>query len=248
MLPLVLYDIPSKLPGDTWSPNPAKSRFVLGYKNLPFTTTWVEYPDIAPTLKEIGALPTKRLDGTEQYTLPVLSDPNTSAMVSDSWDIAEYLDATYPEKPIFPKDSKGVIKAFESAVIALQGDSERLTYLRTRQIVNGRSLEYFTTTREAGIGETIDRWSPEGPMRDTHWAIIEKCFLGSAKTWYEKVEGRWLMGNTFSYADIVFAARLFWFKRIFQDNEWQRIASLHHNGKWGELLADVEKECDLIME
>ena len=261
MLPLVLYDIPSKLPGNRWSPNPAKprcgrtapvvlclfnerSRFVLGYKDLPFETVWVEFPDIAPKFKEIGASPLKRPDGTEQYTVPVLSDPNTGALITDSWVIAEYLDKTYPEKPIFPDGSKGLISAFDSALEALGGASFRFSLLRTSQILNERSQEYFITTREVALGDKVDEWSPEGPQRDAHWEIIEKQYYDSAKRWYDKVEGKWVMGDTFSYADIILAARSLWFKRVYLDDEWKRIASLH-DGKWEKLLAEVEKECNL---
>ena len=59
-------------------------RFILSYKNLPFDTVWVEGPDIAPTLKQIGASPNKRSDGSEWYTVPVLDDPNTGAIVTNS--------------------------------------------------------------------------------------------------------------------------------------------------------------------
>ena len=96
-------------------------RFILGYKNLPFDTVWLAIPDVAPTLKEIGASPNKLPDGSERYTVPTLSDPNTGAIVTDSWVIAEYLDKTYPEKPIFPPGSKGPISALDSALLALGG-------------------------------------------------------------------------------------------------------------------------------
>ena len=261
MLPLVLYDIPSKLPDNRWSPNPAKPRyestaprsivsfnerlrFVLGYKNLPFETVWVEYPDIAPKLKEIGASANKLRDGREQYTVPVLSDPNTGALITDSWVIAEYLDKTYPEKPVFPEGSKGLITAFDSALEALEGDSFKFSLLRTSQNLNERSREYFVATREVAMGAKVDEWSPEGPTRDAHWKIIEKSYYDSAKAWYDKVEGKWVMGDTFCYADIILAARSLWFKRVYHDDEWQKIASLH-DGKWERLLAEVEKECNL---
>ncbi|KAG9313917.1 hypothetical protein JVU11DRAFT_4689 [Chiua virens] len=244
MLPIVLYDIPSKLPGKSWTPNPARPRFVLSYKNLPFETVWVEYPDIAPRLKEIGASPNTLTDGRVQYTVPVISDPNTGAIVTDSWEIAEYLDKTYPEKPIFPKGSKGLIKAFDAALLPLAGDSFRFSILRSSQILNERSLEYFIPTREAYFGAKVDEWSPEGPTRDAHWALIEKSY-GIAKQFYDKGEGRWLMGDTFSYADITFAVRSQWLKKVFRADEWERIASLHGR-KWEKLLADVEKECNLV--
>ncbi|KAF8131631.1 hypothetical protein EV363DRAFT_1483139 [Boletus edulis] len=61
-------------------------------------------------MKEIGASPNKRPYGSEVYTLPVLSDPNTGAFITDSWATAVYLDETYPEKPVFPKGSRGLIR------------------------------------------------------------------------------------------------------------------------------------------
>lgn len=219
-----------------------RPRFVLGYKNLPFETVWVEYPDIASKFKEIGASPNRMSDGRELYTVPVLSDPNTDALITDSWAIAEYLDKTYPEKPIFPDGSKGLITAFDSALDALRGASFRFSLLRSSQILNERSREYFITTRQAAFGEKVDEWSPEGQTRDAHWEIIEKSFYGSAKRWYDKVEGKWVMGDTFSYADILLAVRSLWFKRVCHEDEWKRIASLH-DGFFERLLADVEKEC-----
>ncbi|KAF8131582.1 hypothetical protein EV363DRAFT_1330442 [Boletus edulis] len=245
MLPLVLYDLPSRLPGNSWSFNTAKPRFVLSYKNLPFNTVWVEYPDIAPMMKEIGASPDKRRDGSEQYTVPVLSDPNTGALITDSWTIAVYLDETYPEKPVFPKGSRGLIRSFDTAVGVLMSASFGFSILRVSEILNERSQEYFVTTREALLGEKVDEWSPEGPKRDAHWEAIEKKLYGSAKIWYEETGGKWVMGDTFSYADIILAVYSLWFKRIYRDDEWKRIASLH-GGKWGKLLAEVEKECNLV--
>lgn len=219
-------------------------RFILSYKKLPFDTVWVEYPDIELKLKEIGASPNKLPDGREMYSVPVLRDPNTGVIVTDSWAIAEYLEGNYAEKPVFPPGSQGLISAFDSALVTLGGDSFRFSLLRTTEILNERSLEYFIRTREAAYGEKAYEWSPEGPKRDTHWAIIEKSFYSSAKTWYDKVEGKWLMGDTFSYADIVLAVHTLFRKRVYRDDEWKRIVSLH-DGKWEKLLADVEKECNL---
>lgn len=221
-------------------------RFVLSYKNLPFTTIWVEYANITTKSKEIGASPTACPDGSKCFTLPILSDPNTGTVVSDSWDIAQYLDETYPEKPIFPNGSKGLIKAFEPRMAALLGASVKFILLRTRSALNDCSLEYWSGKKEEDIGGKVDEWSPEGPTRDSHWAIIETSFLGSARTWYDQVEGKWLMGDTFSYADIILAARLFWFKRVLLDDEWKRVASIR-DGNWGKFLADVERECNLVL-
>ncbi|KAI6038813.1 hypothetical protein EDC04DRAFT_2868204 [Pisolithus marmoratus] len=244
MIPLILYDIPSKLEGKYWSPNTTKSRFVLSYKGLPFRVEWVEFPDIAPRMQEIGARPNKLADGKEMYTLPVLSDPNTNALITDSWEIAEYLEKTYPEKPIFNNQSKGLIRAFDSAFVNIGRVAIAFAFLRVSQILNERSIEYFITTRETRLNQKISEFSPEGPKRDEHWTTLQRA-MGTCKEWYDKEGGKWLMGDVFSYADILVASGLFWFKRIMHDDEWEKILSWDE-GRWGKLLADVEKECELV--
>ncbi|KAI6154080.1 hypothetical protein BKA82DRAFT_998445 [Pisolithus tinctorius] len=244
MIPLILYEIPSKLEGNYWSPNPAKPRFVLGYKGLPFQLEWVEYADIASRMKEIGARQNKFPDGRELYTLPVLSDPNTGALVTDSWKIAEYLEETYPDKPIFSNKSKGLILAFDTAASNLWKAAITFPLLRSSEILNERNAKFFITAREAGLKEKFSEFSPEGPKRDEHWAIFERA-METCKEWYDSLEGKWLMGDVFSYADILIATRLFWFKRVLHDDEWEKIASWH-DGRWGTLLADVERECNVV--
>ncbi|KAL4075528.1 hypothetical protein J3A83DRAFT_4369686 [Scleroderma citrinum] len=244
MLPLILYDIPSNVEGNYWSPSTARPRYILGYKGLPFEVDWAEFPDIAPRMKEIGAAPSKRRDGSESYTLPVLRDPNTGAIVTDSWDIAVYLDNTYPEKPIFPKDTKGLIRVFDTAYTDQILPALKFLLLRSREILRQPSAEYYTTTREKYFNQTFGELSPEGPERDQHWSALEKGFA-TVKTWYDKTDGKWLMGSTFSYADILAASGLFWLKKVLHDDEWKRVAGWH-GGQWGRLLVDAERECKVV--
>ncbi|KAL4077577.1 hypothetical protein J3A83DRAFT_4388889 [Scleroderma citrinum] len=221
------------------------SRFVLSYKGLPFQIDWVELPDIAPRMKEIGASPGKHPDGSDHYTLPVLRDPNTGAVVTDSWDIAVYLENTYPEKPIFPKDTKGLIRAFNTAEVDQIVPIRKFLFLRAREIFTGRSAEYFTTTREKYFNQKFEEFSPEGsPERDQHWSSLEKAFT-TTKMWCNQSDGKWFMGNIFSYVDILAAARVFWLKKILHDDEWKRIARWH-DGMWERVLVDVERECKVV--
>jgi glutathione S-transferase len=97
------------------------SRYALKVKNLPFETIWVEGPDIAKTVIDIGGKPTgKKPDGSPLYTLPVIHDRNTSSIVSDSFEIARYLDKAYAETPSLllgiPTLHKGFTQAFDAAV------------------------------------------------------------------------------------------------------------------------------------
>ncbi|KAG1744385.1 hypothetical protein EDB19DRAFT_1927304 [Suillus lakei] len=234
MLSLVLYDILSELPGNNCSPNPAKPsllgpRFVLSYKDLPFVTLWVEYSDIPIAMKAIGAKPNKRRrDGSDVYTVPVLSDPNTGALITDSLEIASYLEKTYPEKPIFPNNSEPLIRAFDSAYMSL--------ILPGIKPIFARSTEFLIGARSADVPLPWD-------AKHEDWVLLEKGY-NTAYEWYQKNDGKWIMGDTFSYADIIVACYLLWYKRVVKEDEWTMISSWN-GGRWAQVLADVEKECKL---
>ncbi|KAI6026656.1 hypothetical protein BKA83DRAFT_4491111 [Pisolithus microcarpus] len=101
-----------------------------------------EYPDIAPRIKEIGARKNKLADDGEMYTLPVLSDAHTNALITDSREVAEYLGTTHPEKPNFSKD---LILVSDAAVFDLARAAITFPSLRASQVLNERSTEYFIT-------------------------------------------------------------------------------------------------------
>ncbi|KAJ8591903.1 hypothetical protein M405DRAFT_840225, partial [Rhizopogon salebrosus TDB-379] len=103
-------------------------------------------------LNDLGASPKKGFDGSDVYTLPVLHDPNTGALVDDSLGIAVYLEKAYPAKPIFPYGSKILIRVFDSGSAYLDG-----AHPAVRLILLGK-------------------FSPEGPKRDGDWTYLEQCF------------------------------------------------------------------------
>jgi glutathione S-transferase len=210
----------------------------LNYKNIPFVTIWVNYSEISIAMKSIGAKPSKRRDGSEVNTVPVLSDPNTGALITDSLKIASYLEKTYPEKPIFPNNSESLIHAFDSAYMSLIIPGFRPVFLRTAEALSPPNAKFFTEIRSKDIPLP---WDAED---DKNWGLLEKGY-NIAYEWYQKTDGKWIMGDTLSYADFVVAAQLLWYKRVLKEDEWARISSWN-GGKWAQLLADVEKECKLV--
>ncbi|KAG1822105.1 hypothetical protein EV424DRAFT_1472288 [Suillus variegatus] len=217
----------------------SRGQFVLSYKGLPFVTVWVEYADISIAMQAIGAKPDKRLDGTDVYPIPVLSDPNTGALITDSLKITSYLEKTYPEKPIFPNNSESAIREFNSAHLdQIITPSIKSIWVRSTEIMSPASVKFFTKAR------SIDIALPWDESYDEDWALLEKGYKNTVYEWYQKTDGKWFMGDTFSYADIVVACYLLWFKRVLKEDEWARISSWN-GGKWAQLLADVEKKCKL---
>ncbi|KAK0237553.1 hypothetical protein EDD85DRAFT_727496, partial [Armillaria nabsnona] len=73
-------------------------KYTLNLKSMPYQTAYVELPDIEALAKNIGAslTSTKPYGVSPFYTIPILQDGSTGAVVSDSVAIAGYLDKTYP--------------------------------------------------------------------------------------------------------------------------------------------------------
>jgi glutathione S-transferase len=71
-----------------------KIRLILDYKGLPYRKIQVT--------PGIGQIDLYRLSGQRQ--VPVLKDGNE--VIADSTAIAEYLDKTYPDRPVIPSDPK----------------------------------------------------------------------------------------------------------------------------------------------
>ncbi|KAG1864334.1 hypothetical protein F4604DRAFT_1782958 [Suillus subluteus] len=147
-------------------------------------------------MKAIGAKPNKRRDGSDVYTVPVLSDPNTGALVTDSLEIACYLEKTYPEKPIFPNNSEPMIRVFDSAYMSLILPSFKPMLPRTIEILSPASPKFFIGTLSVDVPFPLD------VNFDAEWKLLEKGY-NTAYKWYQKTDGKWIMGSTFSYADII---------------------------------------------
>jgi glutathione S-transferase len=92
-------------------------RIILNYKRIPFTTVWIEYADVGNTVAALGAPPSAHYpDGSPRYTVPTIYDPNTGRLVTDSVEIAKYLDEQYPERLVFPNGMADQQAAFAQSI------------------------------------------------------------------------------------------------------------------------------------
>jgi hypothetical protein len=83
---------------------------------------WIDYADVQPALKAIGAEPgTHHADGSPRYTVSTIFDPNTNKFVTDSVEIAKYLDKHYTERPVFLQGSEEEISQFVQGFIPAFG-------------------------------------------------------------------------------------------------------------------------------
>lgn len=169
---VILYDIPSIEPTEGWSLNPWKTRMVpcdaidaqltyhvltrfqiLNYKKVPYTTQWVEYPDIEPTLKGFGIPP--NLQNMNPYTSPAIKLGEEYIM--DSVPISEALEKRFPE-PSLHLDSPLLSKAKE--VLPPVFEALRGVWMpKVPNVLPPRSAEYFRRTRAAKFGLPLDEYA-----------------------------------------------------------------------------------------
>lgn len=220
-------------------------RYALNYKGVPYKTVWLDYLEIEPLCKKIGAKPTEtKADGvTPFYTLPVIHDQSTGAVVSDSFAIAAYLDATYPDAPtLIPAGTLALQSAFCHTVPTLIRPLFLYLIPASVKILNPPNVEYFRRTREATFGSTLEELAPKGGEHAVAWKQLHDGFSQIDKWIREQGEGaKYVMGDTLSYADIFLASHVLWYKNVQEESqEWEEIKEWH-GGRWANLIKDLEK-------
>jgi len=214
----------------------------LNIKGLPYRTVWVEYPDIEPLCKKIGAAPTHSV--AAPYTLPVIHDPAHNAVVSDSIEIARYLDRTYPDTiPLLPNGSRALQEAFQIAHTKTAMEASYLIMLPLSCVkLNPVSEAYFRKSREGRFGMKMEQFSPQGPTRDEHWKNLKEQYRILAGWLVKNEKGPFMMGEQISYADITIAGPLIWMKTVFgvESAEWKDVLTWQ-NGRWASYMKEFER-------
>ncbi|KAI0075967.1 hypothetical protein K474DRAFT_1598958 [Panus rudis PR-1116 ss-1] len=244
---IILYDITGSIPGKAWSPNTWNTRYTLNYKQIPFEVIWVDYPDIEAVCKRIGAKPTAtKPDGRDHYTFPVIVDPSTEAVVSDSFNIALYLDATYPKTPrVIPQGAEMLQAAFFHGFVLNQLTMPTFAPLIVAEWdhLAGRGRTWFRETREAAYGELEEvAGLKDRVKRERLWRAAEKGWESLAEWWVLQGDGPFAMGDILSFADIAIAGLMTWILTICGEDssDWKRVESWS-GGRWKGLLQQFER-------
>ncbi|KAA1467421.1 hypothetical protein DENSPDRAFT_832462 [Dentipellis sp. KUC8613] len=245
--PILFYDIPDKAwSGQSWSPNTWRTKICLNIKGLPFKTVYVEYPDIARVCKEIGAEPTDTRDGEPLYTLPVIQDPNTGAVISDSYNIAQYLDEKYPTTPqLIPPGTE----AFQRMFVSVYGQKTRgpiykLIVVPVCNQLPPRSAQYFRETRTKALQMSLEDFAPKpGQETEEMWKALRTVY-SQVHSWLSAngEDKLYFMGDKPVWADAVLLSALLWLRVIpgLEDlKEWKELLAAD-GGRWGRLLQASE--------
>ncbi|KAJ2915892.1 hypothetical protein MD484_g4525, partial [Candolleomyces efflorescens] len=251
---ITLFDVPSTFPGKAWSLNMWRIRLALNYKNLPYKTQWVEYPEIAPVLKSHNIGPTKyHEDGSPYYSVPAILDidDNTGVLkvaMAESYDIAKYLDEAYPDTPRLTPDDEGQVKVVKEFTDGFMGiiflPSLYLTLCKgVLAKLNPASHEHFSKAR----AKDIYPFYQKDRLEDITLSAEEEAELWTkTKGLFDALEerikgtddkGQWFLGDKITFADLVIGAFLYWLRiTLGEESEGWKHVSGWNGGRWVKFL------------
>ncbi|KAJ5975664.1 hypothetical protein N7481_009371 [Penicillium waksmanii] len=203
------YDLASRSPDSTWTPNPWKTRLVLNFKGIDYNTRWLEYPEIAPELE--NHLPPN--ENFPRYTIPAIITPEGKYMM-DSRPIAEYLESKHPS-PSLHLDSS-IVDQVDALWWKYVGAIMPIFLNQVpKRILNDASLEHWYRTRKAFVGMSVEEFE-ETKGGEKAWNEAEPV-LRETTALLKQIEGPFFLGETISYADFIWGSVLLFSERIGPD-------------------------------
>lgn len=194
----LLYELAGRDAYRRFSPHCWKSHLALAHKGLNFETRPVRYYEIADTLSF-----------ADYALLPVLKDGDTS--VTDSWDIASYLEEQYPQAPsLF---STAADKALAESInhwcdAVLSPLIRPLIILDIYHLLHEQDQPYFRQSREAKLGMTL-----EDVAQGADAALL--ALREELESVREVLAMRpYIGGETASYADICLLGTFLWISTV----------------------------------
>jgi len=126
--------------------------------------------------------------------------------VTDSYAIAEYLDAHHPNTPqAFPKGTEALQVVFYRFI------NEKMAAVLVPCIPGildkKSSVEYFTRTRTEELGKSLEEARLEGQYLEKVWERIRALF-DELESWYAKSKAGFLVGDEPSFGDFTLARYL----------------------------------------
>lgn len=192
---ITLYDLAAADPNIRFSPFCWRSRFSLLHKGLDHKTVAWRF-----TEKNV-------LAPSGQGRVPVIIDHgNGDRCIHDSWQIARYLDETYPDRPLMPSVESTVHARFIAAwaETAVHAAAFPLVITHLHAQLDARDQVYFRESREQRFGKTLEalRVDPKAgvdalqrALAPAEQALTMASFLGGAHP---------------TYADYALAGSLMW--------------------------------------
>jgi glutathione S-transferase len=187
-----LFDLAGEDPEVRFSPYCWRTRFALAHKGLPVETVPWRFTE------------TDALAFSGQGRVPVIRDGST--VVSDSWAIADYLEAQVPMPSLFGGSAGRAHGLFVNSWAdgVLVGGIARFIVRDLLDVIHPKDRGYFRQSREARFGMSLEDVQAG---REDRLAAFRDLLL-PVRLVLRKQE--WLGGAAPSYADHIVAGTLMW--------------------------------------
>ncbi|CRG86893.1 Putative inner membrane metabolite transport protein YdfJ [Talaromyces islandicus] len=221
--PLILFTGLSSLLGGSksWSYNTLKARSVLNFKGIPYTQSWVSYPDIKLLGASLGLPPNPQ---GRAYTLPtIVHKPSVtstpSGAITDSIAIALHLDKAFPSPPLFPSGdaSYALFVAVAKIITLIEPGFRPYVVPRVPAHLDERGKQYFTETRSVALGKPLHQVLPtDKETIDKLWKLVEteSAPLVKMLKGREQKKGPFFEGEKAGFADLWVACHLAFIERF----------------------------------
>lgn len=226
-------------------------------------------PVITPLREKLGVPANRTLpDGTPYHTLPVLQDLSTEEIIGDSFEIALYLDRTYPDHPrLFRPSTTGLTAAFNAQVdgiftkhVALCDrmpitDAAKAVFVQRTGVDKFEDLQMEPEKRsklfeefEAALGELAKAYNHTGGTTDYVWRPTGTDPAQKQRPPPElKQAGPFLDGDEPVYSDFIVGAWLSMMKASLGQEDWKRISSWQ-GSLWERVLKGLEPWSEMRCE
>lgn len=214
----------------SWSPNTLKIRTTLNYKQIPYKESFLSYPDIASFATYYGISPDTGY-APPRATLPAIVHHDDTGKVivamSNSIDIARYLDQICPDHPVLSAtSSNGWSNASEAYWYAFRQILNQswtsgypIVIPTIPQILDTRGSAWFIRDRQASdkLGRSPLDWGSTDPEED--WNPFRAGLQSLAKSMQHTSDAApFLLGAQPSYADFALVSFLAWYRRGSETN------------------------------
>ncbi|KAG8781666.1 hypothetical protein FRC12_021636 [Ceratobasidium sp. 428] len=208
----------------------------LNYKGLPYRVKYLKIEEVEPTMKAMGIPPTSTTK-FPYYTLPMIADPSANpnekpTYVSDSFQIAAYLDEKYPSPAypaVLPTETRTFQRIFaEAYFLSAFGAMFPAIAPRVPGILDEASQEYMYRSRGGK-----DKFAPLSATDEAHQFSLAR------EKWGELAQmvdlgggGPWIMGEKPTFADFVVGCAFSLWHKVDSDGAiWKEVATWQ-DGRW----------------
>jgi glutathione S-transferase len=207
-----LYELSAENPEIKFSPHCWKAHLALVYKGIEFESIPVSFGQIK-----------EKLSFVDYSLLPVLKGGDV--VITDSWNIANYLEETYPDTPsLFSNESsKALAESINGWCDTTAASCIRpLNWMAIYQRISKKDQQYFRESREAKVGMTLEEFTanPERSLVALDEALnrLREILKKSA----------YIGGNQLSYADLCLMATFMWLDCVRDIQFLEKSDSIYH--------------------